>query len=407
MLELKFYLNGEDLGSAFLNFTGPEIFPAMSLNVRQSIRINFGHYRFQYPPDEVDGKPYSPVWLASRYPRTRSNQNRGGDEVEGMVENVSTSPGTDSTCGSFPVEGDTGDVGCVGGVGAGVGVGVSMGVTQISGAQGAVWGIQNSSVLTGEEIARVLNRGEGRRIGQGQGEGQGEGVGVVAGQGQDIRGACDLVEGEGGEKGQGQGQGVGEGGACGGVITVEDRGGRIGEVGRVREGMSVDGGDVQESESAGEGNTDIIGHSQVQHTDLARDISLYGIGVESVEELVGNRGGIVGGEREVEGGGEGVQIEEEVERRASGISVAYESVVEHSGGALDRAGGRAERLDGEIHANTEVNNGNLTALNNVRGTDSGQGEGMEGLSSLGVYAICYSTISIVIGYCSKLIPART
>ena len=68
---MRFYLNGEDLGTAFLNFTGPEIFPALSLNVRQSVRINFGQYKFQYPPDEVDGKAYQPVWNAAEYPREK------------------------------------------------------------------------------------------------------------------------------------------------------------------------------------------------------------------------------------------------------------------------------------------------------------------------------------------------
>ena len=68
---MRFSLNGVDLGTAFLNFTGPEIFPAMSLNVRQSVRINFGQYRFQYPPDEIDGKAYQAVWLASDYPREK------------------------------------------------------------------------------------------------------------------------------------------------------------------------------------------------------------------------------------------------------------------------------------------------------------------------------------------------
>ena len=68
---MRFYLNGEDLGTAFLNFTGPEIFPALSLNVRQSVRINFGQYKFQYPPNEVDGKAYQPVWNAAEYPREK------------------------------------------------------------------------------------------------------------------------------------------------------------------------------------------------------------------------------------------------------------------------------------------------------------------------------------------------
>ena len=69
LLEMRFYLNGEDLGTAFLNFTGPEIFPALSLNVRQSVRINFGQYRFMYPPDDMDGKPFHAVWHAANFPK--------------------------------------------------------------------------------------------------------------------------------------------------------------------------------------------------------------------------------------------------------------------------------------------------------------------------------------------------
>lgn len=81
---MRFYLNGEDLGTAFLNFTGPEIFPALSLNVRQSVRINFGQYGFQHPPDEVDGKAYHPVWDAADYTRERvigAKLDRGDIEV--------------------------------------------------------------------------------------------------------------------------------------------------------------------------------------------------------------------------------------------------------------------------------------------------------------------------------------
>jgi hypothetical protein len=62
LLEMKFFINGEDLGSAFSNFSQAyEIFPALSLNVRQSIRVNFGQYKFIYPPDEIDGKKFRPV----------------------------------------------------------------------------------------------------------------------------------------------------------------------------------------------------------------------------------------------------------------------------------------------------------------------------------------------------------
>lgn len=47
LLEMRFYLNGEDLGQAFVNFTANQpIFPALSLNVRQTVRVNIGHTRF-------------------------------------------------------------------------------------------------------------------------------------------------------------------------------------------------------------------------------------------------------------------------------------------------------------------------------------------------------------------------
>jgi hypothetical protein len=61
LLEIRFYLNGEDLGPAFEDFSGQDIFPALSLNVRQSVRLNFGQYKFLYPPDECDGKAYKAV----------------------------------------------------------------------------------------------------------------------------------------------------------------------------------------------------------------------------------------------------------------------------------------------------------------------------------------------------------
>ena len=61
LMEMRFYLNGEDLGSAFSNFKVTSIYPAISLNVRQSARVNFGQFKFMYPPDEVDGKAYRPI----------------------------------------------------------------------------------------------------------------------------------------------------------------------------------------------------------------------------------------------------------------------------------------------------------------------------------------------------------
>jgi hypothetical protein len=64
LLEMRFYLNGEDLGPAFEDFSSYELFPAFSLNVRQCIRLNFGQYKFQFPPDEIDGKPFKSIVMA-------------------------------------------------------------------------------------------------------------------------------------------------------------------------------------------------------------------------------------------------------------------------------------------------------------------------------------------------------
>ena len=61
LMEMRFYLNGEDLGSAFEDFSVYDLFPAISLNVRQCARLNFGQYKFLHPPDEIDGKAYKPV----------------------------------------------------------------------------------------------------------------------------------------------------------------------------------------------------------------------------------------------------------------------------------------------------------------------------------------------------------
>lgn len=61
LLEMRFFLNGEDLGPAFEDFSAYELHPALSLNVRQCVRLNFGQFKFLHPPNEVDGKPFKPV----------------------------------------------------------------------------------------------------------------------------------------------------------------------------------------------------------------------------------------------------------------------------------------------------------------------------------------------------------
>jgi hypothetical protein len=61
LLEMKFFLNGVDLGTAFVNFSCNGLYPALSLNVRQCLRVNFGQERFIYPPTVVDGLPFRSV----------------------------------------------------------------------------------------------------------------------------------------------------------------------------------------------------------------------------------------------------------------------------------------------------------------------------------------------------------
>ena len=59
---MRFFLNGEDLGAAFTGFKCNNIIPAISLNVRQCLRFNFGEHLFTYPPDtEYDGYAYRSV----------------------------------------------------------------------------------------------------------------------------------------------------------------------------------------------------------------------------------------------------------------------------------------------------------------------------------------------------------
>lgn len=146
LLEMRFYLNGEDLGTAFLNFTGPEIYPALSLNVRQSVRINFGHYRFQHPPDEVDGKPFKAVWLAACHPKKRVEKVEKVEKVEAVGRSVRRG---DSTGGSTPVR----DAGMYLGVNVGPGAPLSAtdgeGNTRIGGGGGGGSGSMGAGVVAG------------------------------------------------------------------------------------------------------------------------------------------------------------------------------------------------------------------------------------------------------------------
>jgi hypothetical protein len=61
LLEMNFFLNGKNLGTAFSGFPGDSLYPALSINVRQCLRVNYGQYRFVYPPDAIDFFEYRPV----------------------------------------------------------------------------------------------------------------------------------------------------------------------------------------------------------------------------------------------------------------------------------------------------------------------------------------------------------
>ena len=83
LLEMRFYLNGEDLGPAFEDFSAYELHPAFSLNVRQCVRLNFGQYKFLHPPNEVDGKPFKPVVAAliAKYQQHQTQEAGGGNSA--------------------------------------------------------------------------------------------------------------------------------------------------------------------------------------------------------------------------------------------------------------------------------------------------------------------------------------
>lgn len=55
LLEMRFYLNGEDFGPAFVGFSAEGMFPAASLNVGQAAHFNFGQSEFIHPPSAWDG----------------------------------------------------------------------------------------------------------------------------------------------------------------------------------------------------------------------------------------------------------------------------------------------------------------------------------------------------------------
>lgn len=78
LLEMKFFINGVDLGPAFTNFQAAGLYPAVSLNVRQCLRVNYGQELFMFPPDVVDHLPYRPVRDALHWksPQPNSAKNK-------------------------------------------------------------------------------------------------------------------------------------------------------------------------------------------------------------------------------------------------------------------------------------------------------------------------------------------
>ena len=59
LVEMRFLLNGRDLGVAFRGFRVDGLFPAASLNVGQAAHFNFGAAPFLHPP--ADGLPFKAV----------------------------------------------------------------------------------------------------------------------------------------------------------------------------------------------------------------------------------------------------------------------------------------------------------------------------------------------------------
>jgi len=57
LVEMRFYINGIDLGPAFVGFKAEGLYPALSLNAGQACRFNFGQSDFLYPPAGPSFKP--------------------------------------------------------------------------------------------------------------------------------------------------------------------------------------------------------------------------------------------------------------------------------------------------------------------------------------------------------------
>ena len=80
LLEMSYYLNGENLGVAFEAFHFAGLFPALSLNMRQCIRLNIGTTNFIYPPSNVDGLPFRPIFEALKRSSTTTESKLNKEE---------------------------------------------------------------------------------------------------------------------------------------------------------------------------------------------------------------------------------------------------------------------------------------------------------------------------------------
>jgi hypothetical protein len=96
LLEMKFFLNGVDLGTAFVNFSCNGLYPALSLNVRQCLRVNYGQERFIYPPTVVDGLPFRSVLEANKL----NHGNKEIGEKKKMIPSAATSTAATATGGA-------------------------------------------------------------------------------------------------------------------------------------------------------------------------------------------------------------------------------------------------------------------------------------------------------------------
>ncbi|CAM9188437.1 unnamed protein product, partial [Discosporangium mesarthrocarpum] len=94
LLEMRFSINGNDMGVAFVGFPVEGIHPAASLNVGQAALFNFGNSRFLHPPSSTDGLFFQPIIdaccprpapsLGAQVPRNGQRNHSGLDTSNGQ-----------------------------------------------------------------------------------------------------------------------------------------------------------------------------------------------------------------------------------------------------------------------------------------------------------------------------------